>query len=130
MASLNRLTIIGNLGKDPEMKYTPAGNPVTTFSVACTEVFTSNEEKKQITEWFNVVAWNKLAETCNSYLNKGKQVYIEGKVRTKSWEGNDGQKHYKTEVIADKVIFLGAREQGKEGKQEEAPEKEKDDIPF
>lgn len=108
MASLNKVMIIGNLGSDPEMRFTPNGNPVTSFTVATNRVYnTSDGERKTETEWFNVVAWNKLAEQCNQFLQKGRLVYVEGRLRTRSWEGQDGQKHYRTEVIASRITFLG-----------------------
>jgi single-strand DNA-binding protein len=107
MAYLNRVMIIGNVGTDPEMRFTPNGNPVTSFSVATNRTYnTSDGGKKEETEWFSVVAWNKLAETCNQFLGKGRRVYVEGRLRTRSWEGQDGQKHYRTEVIANQVLFL------------------------
>ena len=108
MASLNSVSIIGNVGKEAEMRFTPSGKPVTSFSVACNSKFGETES----TEWFNIVTWNKLAETCNQYITKGQQVFVEGRLQTRSWEDNDGQKHYKTEVIANKVLFLGQRKQG------------------
>ncbi len=107
MASLNKVMIIGNVGNEPEMRFTPNGNPVTSFRVATNWIYTSPEgERKQETEWFAVVAWNKLAEQCNQFLNKGRLVYVEGRLRTRSWESQDGQKHYRTEVIANRVTFL------------------------
>jgi single-strand DNA-binding protein len=107
MASLNKVMIIGNVGNEPEMRFTPNGNPVTSFSVATNRIYTSPEgERKQETEWFSVVAWNKLAEQCNQFLNKGRLVYAEGRLRTHSWEGQDGQKRYRTEIIANRVTFL------------------------
>ncbi len=108
MANLNSVSIIGNVGKEPEMRFTPSGKAVTSFSVAVNSKFGETES----TEWFNVIAWNKLAETCNQYLQKGQQVFVEGRLQTRSWEDNDGQKHYKTEVVANKVLFLGQRKQG------------------
>jgi len=122
MASLNQVMIIGNVGKDPEMRFTPDGKPVTGFNVACN----SKYGEKETTEWFTVVAWNKLAETCNQFLSKGQQVFVEGRLQTRSWEGDDGTKHYKTEVIANKVLFLGARKEREEKEDIEEPE----DIPF
>jgi len=116
MANLNRVEIIGNVGKEPEMRFTPTGKPVISFSVAVNSKFGESET----TEWFSIVAWNKLAETCNQYLTKGQQVFVEGRLQTRSWEGDDGAKHYKTEVIANKVLFLGQR------KQEESEDKEED----
>ncbi len=107
MPSLNKVTIIGNTGQEPEMRFTPNGKAVTSFSVATNWVYTSPEgERKQETEWFNVVAWNRLAEQCNQFLSKGKLVYVEGRMRTRNWEGQDGQNHSKTELIANRVIFL------------------------
>jgi single-strand DNA-binding protein len=107
MASLNKVMIIGNVGSEPEMRFTPNGNPVTSFRVATNWIYTSPEgERKQETEWFSVVAWNKLAEQCNQFLNKGRLVYVEGRLRTRSWESQDGQKHYRTEIIANRVTFL------------------------
>ena len=104
---LNKVMVIGNLGRDPEMRYTANGTAVTEFSVAATERFTSNGQQQERTEWFNVVTWNRLAETCAQYLTKGRQVYVEGRLQTRSWDGQDGQKRYRTEVIAETVRFLG-----------------------
>ena len=107
----NRSMIIGNLGRDPEMRYTPNGNPVTEFSVATSRQYTSGEgERVEETEWFNIVCWNRLAETCAQYLTKGRQVYVEGRMRTRNWDGECGKKHYRTELIADTVKFLGGRD--------------------
>ncbi len=104
MAYLNQVQIIGNLGRDPEMKYTPQGNAVVSFSVAVTRTY--GEDKKPDTEWFNIVAWNKLAELCNQYLAKGRKVYVEGRLQTRSWDGQDGVKKYRTELVANNVLFL------------------------
>ncbi|MBX7112032.1 MAG: single-stranded DNA-binding protein [Dehalococcoidia bacterium] len=113
MASLNKVMIIGNLGADPEMRYTANGNAVTTFNVATNESWTDQQgERRERTEWFSVVTWNRLAETCAQYLTKGRQVYVEGRLQTRSWEGQDGQKRYRTEVIAETVRFLGGRDGG------------------
>lgn len=110
MASLNKVMIIGNVGSDPEMRFTPNGNPVTSFRVATNRVYTSPEgERKEETEWFGVVAWNKLAEQCNQFLSKGRLVYAEGRLATRTWESQDGQKHYRTEVVAERVLFLDKR---------------------
>jgi len=107
MASLNKVMIIGNVGSDPEMRFTPSGKPVTSFSVATNRVYTTADgERKQETEWFTVVCWNKLAEQCNQFLTKGRLVYAEGRLRTRTWETSDGQKHYRTEIIANRVTFL------------------------
>ena len=110
MPSLNKLTIIGNVGNEPEMRFTPNGKPVTSFSVATNWLYTSSEgERRQETEWFNVVSWNRLAEQCNQFLAKGRLVYVEGRIHTRNWEGQDGQQHSKIEVIASRVIFLEKR---------------------
>jgi len=127
MVSLNRVEIIGNTGSEPEMRFTPSGKPVTSFSVAVNSKYGETET----TEWFNVVAWNKLAETCNQYLTKGRQVYVDGRLQTRKWEGQDGQMHYKTEVIANKVLFLGKREEYSEPMDKEPVEDlDPEDIPF
>ena len=143
MASLNKVMIIGNLGSDPEMRFTPNGNPVTSFSIATNRIYTTAEgERKQETEWFTVVAWNKLAEQCNQFLTKGRLIYAEGRLRTRTWESQDGQKHYRTEIIANRVTFLDRQasaalpdekvEEEKVEKVEEAEvgELEPEDIPF
>lgn len=107
---LNKVMIIGNLGADPEMRYTANGSAVTTFRVATSRTYTnSNGERVEETEWFRCVAWARLAELCAQYLSKGRQVYVEGRMQTRSWEGQDGQKHYMTELIAEQVKFLGGR---------------------
>jgi single-strand DNA-binding protein len=107
MLTLNKVMIIGNVGTDPEMRFTPNGSPVTSFRVATNRVYnTPNGERKQETEWFTVVAWNRLAENCNQFLTKGQRVYAEGRLHTRTWEGQDGQKHSRTELIANRVLFL------------------------
>jgi len=135
MASLNKMIIIGNLGSDPEMRFTPNGNPVTSFRVATNRVYTTAEgERKEETEWFAVVAWNRLAEQCNQFLTKGRLVYAEGRLRTHTWESQDGQKHYRPEIIANRVIFLDRQAAAPllEERAEEAVvgELEPEDIPF
>ncbi len=107
MLTLNKVMIIGNVGADPEMRFTPNGNPVTSFRVATNRVYTTPDgERRQETEWFTVVAWNRLAENCNQFLTKGQRVYAEGRLHTRSWEGQDGQKRSRTELIANRVLFL------------------------
>ena len=135
MVSLNKVMLIGNVGNDPEMRFTPNGNPVTSFRIATNRVFSTPEgEKKQETDWFTVVAWNKLAEQCNQFLNKGKLVYVEGRLRNRSWDGTDGQKHFRTEVIASRVTFLDRQGAGAptEEKVEEIEGEygEAGDLPF
>jgi single-strand DNA-binding protein len=110
---LNKVMLIGNLGKDPEMKYTPSGMPVTTFSVAVSRSWRTPEgENREETEWFRVVAWQKLAETCNEYLRKGMRVYIEGRLQTRKWTDQQGQERYTTEVVANEMVMLSGREEG------------------
>ena len=107
---LNKVMIIGLVGRDPEMRYTPNGRPVTNFSVATTRGWTSSEgEHREETEWFNVVAWGNLAEICKTHLNKGQQVYVEGRLQTRGWEDEDGKKHFRTELVASEMILLGDR---------------------
>jgi single-strand DNA-binding protein len=107
---LNKVMIIGRLGKDPEMRYTPGGSPVTTFSVAAGRQWKDgNGELHEETEWFNVVTWNKLAEICNEHLRKASRVYIEGRLQTRQWQDADGLSHYRTEVIASDMIMLDSR---------------------
>ena len=107
---MNKVMIIGNLGRDPEMRYTPSGRPVTTFSVATTRSWHSSDgERHEDTEWFNVVAWSNLAEICKNYLHKGQQVYVEGRLQTRRWEDSDGNKHFAIELVAREMIMLGDR---------------------
>jgi single-strand DNA-binding protein len=107
---LNKVMIIGNLGRDPEMRYTPSGRPVTSFNVATNRSWTSYDgERREETEWFNVVAWGSLAEICNTHLRKGQQVYIEGRLQTRGWEDDDGKRHFRTELVANEMIILGER---------------------
>ena len=135
MLSLNKVMIIGNVGTDPEMRFTPSGNPVTSFSVATNRVYTTPEgERKKETEWFNVVTWRRLAENCNQFLTKGQRIYAEGRLHTRTWEGQDGQKHSRAEIVANMVIFLDRQVVASltEEKGEEAgvSELEPEDIPF
>lgn len=107
---LNKVMIIGHLGRDPEMRYTPSGRPVTTFSVATSRSWsTVDGERHQETEWFNVVAWGNLAEICKQYLSKGQQVYIEGRLQTRKWEDKEGNKHSSVEIVANEMMMLGDR---------------------
>lgn len=132
MAGLCKAMLIGNLGRDPEMRYTPNGKPVTSFSVACNRVYTTAEgERKEETEWFRVTAWNKLAETCSQYLRKGSRVYVEGRLRTRTWEGQDGQKRLELEVVANDMIILDSKGRGEhaEGGEEQGAS-DLDQIPF
>jgi single-strand DNA-binding protein len=102
--------IIGHLGRDPEMRYTPSGRPVTTFSVATSRSWnTSDGERRSETEWFNVVAWGSLAEICKQYLAKGQQVYVEGRLQTRRWEDENGNRRSSVEIVAKEMVMLGER---------------------
>jgi single-strand DNA-binding protein len=104
--------IIGHLGRDPEMRYTPSGKPVTTFSVATSRTWHSADgERHEDTEWFNVVAWGGLAEICNQHLHKGMQVYVEGRLQTRRWEDAEENKHFTTELVAKEMIMLGEKKE-------------------
>ena len=108
--SLNKVMIIGNLGRDPEMRYTPSGQPVTQFTVAVNRNYKNQAgEWQEETEWFRIVAWGPLAERTAEYLRKGRKVYVEGRLQTRQWEGQDGQKRYTTELIAQTVTALDPR---------------------
>jgi single-strand DNA-binding protein len=108
--SVNKVILIGRLGKDPEVKYTPSGAPVAKFSLATDEVFKdrSGEQQKR-TEWHNIVAWNKLADICGQYLTKGKQVYIEGSIRSRQWEDQAGNKRTAYDIVASRMQMLGSK---------------------
>lgn len=107
---LNKVLLIGRLGHDPEMRYTPSGKPLTKFRIASDRSWkTADGEKKTETEWFNVVAWGKLAEICNQYLAKGQQVYIEGRLHTRRWKDDDENHHSAVEVVAQEMIMLDGR---------------------
>ena len=106
--SLNKVMLIGNLGKDPELRFTPSGRAVAKFSLATSEQWTTPEGQRQDrTEWHNIVVWGKQAETCGQYLSKGRQVYIEGSIRSRQYDDKEGQKRWITEVVAQRVQFLG-----------------------
>jgi single-strand DNA-binding protein len=127
---LNKAMIIGNLGRDPEMRYTPSGKPVTTFSVATSRTWNTSEgEKREETEWFNVVAWSSLAEICKQYLTKGQQVYIEGRLQTRHWDDQEGNKHTSVEIVANEMIILSERrDTGESSTESESIEDE--EFPF
>jgi single-strand DNA-binding protein len=143
MAGINKVILIGRLGKDPEVRYTQDGSAVASFSIATSEEWKDKEtgDKKERTEWHRIVAWRKLGELCGEYLSKGRQVYIEGKLQTRSWE-KDGVTRYTTEIVASEVQFLGGRESGGTSPQNQYKEKDADvsgpsgsgpqddDIPF
>jgi single-strand DNA-binding protein len=108
MAGVNKVILIGNLGKDPELRYTPGGQPTASFSLATTEKWTDkNGQKQERTEWHNIVVWGKQAENVNQYLKKGRSAYVEGRINTRSWDDRDGNKKYRTEIVANQIQFLG-----------------------
>lgn len=110
MASVNKVILIGNLGRDPEVRYTPSGTAVANFTLATTENWTNkNGERQSHTEWHRIVAWRRLGEICGEYLSKGKQVYIEGRIRTNEWEDQEGNKRRTTEIEALNMQMLGSR---------------------
>ena len=134
------LIIVGNVGKDPEMRYTPSGKPVTTFTVAVSRSWnTLDGERHNETEWFNVVAWGNLAEICKQYLTKGQQVYIEGRLQTRRWEDKEGGKHNSVEVVANEMMMLGERREHNNhthaapdatASEENSMETNEDEFPF
>ncbi len=145
--SLNKVLLIGHLGRDPEVRYLPQSErAVARFTLATNERYfnPTTKESDVRTEWHRIVAWGKLAEFCEKFLNQGKQIYLEGKIKTRSWEDRDGNKRYTTEVIAQNIVFLGRKddssaetsfpdETAEESKEEEAPQNQSDneeDIPF
>lgn len=110
---VNKVILIGNLGADPELRYTPGGQPVANFRIATSESWNDKQgQKQERTEWHRIVAWGKLAELCGEYLAKGRQVYVEGKLQTRQWEDRDGNKRFTTEVHAREITFLGGRGEG------------------
>ena len=113
MAGVNKVILIGNLGADPEVRYTPSGQPVANFRIATSETWMDKQgQKQERTEWHRVVAWGKLAELCGEYLQKGRQVFVEGKLQTRQWEDRDGNKRFTTEIQAKELTFLGGRTEG------------------
>lgn len=126
--SVNKVILLGRLGQDPELKYTPSGAPVCNFSLATSEFWADkNGQKQERTEWHRVVVWGKLAELCNQYLGKGRQAFVEGRLQTRSWDDQNGQKKYTTEIVATTVQFIGAQGQaganaGAQQTQSRAPE--------
>jgi len=110
MSGVNKAILIGNLGADPEARYTQSGQAVTNFRIATSERWTGRDgQQQERTEWHRIVTFGKLAETCRDYLSKGRQVYVEGRIQTRQWEDRDGNKRYTTEIVAQTVRFLGGR---------------------
>lgn len=127
---MNRVTLIGRLGKDPEVRYTPNGKAVGNFSIATDEKWKDKDgAKHEKTEWHRIVVWDKTAELCGEYLTKGRQVAIEGKIQTREWTNKEGVKQYTTEIVASHVEFLGSKEDGVKAKpQEKTDEEESGDL--
>ncbi len=131
MSGLNKVMIIGNLGADPEMRYTADGTAMTSLRVASSRSFTGSDgERREETEWFAVVAWRKLAELCSQYLQKGSKVYIEGRLKTRSWDTPEGERKYRTEVVANEVVFLDRVRSGSSNQDQEAQDQPPEEIPF
>lgn len=145
MGSVNKVILVGNLGRDAELRYTPGGAAVATLNLATTEVYKDREgQKKEDTQWHRVILWGKTAETLQDYLTKGKQIYVEGKLQTRKWKDKDGNDKYTTEIRGDRVVLLssggggggrpGSAPRGEgtehEGVAEPASELTDDDIPF
>ena len=138
MAGVNKVILIGNLGKDPEVRYLDSGVAVANFSVATTESYKNKEgERVSQTEWHNIVLWRGLAEVAEKWLKKGSSVYIEGKIRSRKWEDKEGNTRYTTEILADNMTMLGKKEDSSAEKTETTPEQESipqeekgDDLPF
>lgn len=132
---LNKIMVIGNLGTDPEMRYTPSGSAVTNFSLATNRSYTTSDgERREETEWFRIVAWNQLAEQANQYLSKGRKAYVEGRLHSSSWEGQDGQTRFRNEIIANTILFLDRApgSQSQESGLQDGPggQVDPEDLPF
>jgi single-strand DNA-binding protein len=135
---VNKTILLGNVGKDPEVRYTQSGTAVANFSLAVGERRKVGGEWQDHTEWVNIVAWSKLAETCSNYLSKGKQVYIEGRIQTRKWDDREGNTRYSTEIVADQLVLLGGKEEAKPRGEPKGPTREFDpnafdpnaDVPF
>ncbi|MBU0673356.1 MAG: single-stranded DNA-binding protein [Proteobacteria bacterium] len=134
---INKAILIGNLGGDPEVRYTQSGAAVANFNLATTETWTKDGTKEEKTEWHRIVAFSRLGEICGEYLSKGSKVYIEGRIQTRQWEDRDGNKRYTTEIVAREMKILSPRgatsDSGSSGYQDEPPMPEPsmgDDVPF
>jgi len=138
MASVNKAILIGNLGKDPELRYTPGGQAVANFSIATTDKWKDKDgQLQERTDWHNIVVWGRQAEIANEYLKKGRPVYIEGRIQTRSYEDKDGNRRYITEIVTQRLQLLGRRgpEEGEtpsppEAETPDSPGGEEDDLPF
>jgi len=110
--SVNKVILVGRLGKDPDFSHTPSGTPLAKVSLATDVSWTEDGEKQERTEWHNIIAWSKLAEICGKYLTKGKLVYIDGKIKTRTYDDKDGNKRYITEIVADNMVMLSGKGDG------------------
>lgn len=130
MGSVNKVLVLGNLGRDAEMRYTPGGAPVATLNLATTETWNDKDGKRQEkTEWHRIVLWGKTAESLAEYLKKGKQIYVEGRLQTRQWEDKDGQKRYTTEIRGDRVVLLGGGSNGTSGTRGTTPARDHGPAP-
>lgn len=133
--SLNKILVIGHVGTDPDMRYTPNGSPVTSFRLATNRRYsTSSGEQREETEWFTITAWNQLAEQCNQFVTKGMRVFAEGRLKSDSWTGNDGQTRFRNEIVASQIVFLDRRQDGPganefENTTQSQPQTNSQDIP-
>ena len=142
MAGINKAILIGRLGSDPEIRYTPSGVAVANFSIATSEEWKDKDtgEKRERTEWHRIVAWGRLGEICGEYLSKGRQVFIEGRIQTRDWEDQNGVKRYTTEIVANQMLMLGSRDFADQNRSQGPPVPDypgvpsqgpgDDDIPF
>ena len=128
---LNKIMVIGNVGTDPSMQYTPNGNPVTSFRLAVSRSYKDGDgERVQDTEWFSVVCWNQLAESCNQYLAKGKRCYVEGRLKSQTWTSQDGQSRFRNEIIATNVVFLDRKGETEGDGKDSDDDGNKGDLPW
>ena len=131
MSSVNKVILIGNLGRDPELKHTPSGDPVCNFSIATSESWTDKGGTRQErAEWHNIVVWRKLAEICQRYLTKGSKVYIEGRIQSREYDAKDGSKRRVTEIVANQMVMLGSRQKEAQDSEPEQYTGPDSDIPF
>lgn len=122
--SVNKVILVGNLTRDPELRYTPQGHAVCSFGLATNREWKTEGEKQESAEFHNIVAWNKLAELCSQLLTKGSKIYVEGRLQTRDWTGDDGVKRYKTEIVMDEMVLLNSKKGGAEASDDEATQEE------
>ena len=135
MASVNKVMVLGNLGRDPELRHTGTGKAVATLRIATNEVWNDQSgERQERTEWHNVVVWGRSAENCGQYLKKGRSVFVEGRLQTRKWQDKEGQDRYTTEIVADRVQFIGGPSSGASSGSDDSdlapPPSGADDVPF